>query len=114
VITRWEVPGGPGVRLDTRVVAGYKVPPHHDSMAAKLLVSQPTRAEAIACMRRALTEFIVEGIKTPIPIHREIFKHRSFAEGAVDTTFVERTWQNGALQQAAQTAPSSKTTELAA
>ncbi len=93
VITRWEVPGGPGVRLDTHVVTGYKVPPNYDSMVAKLLVYQPTRAEAIACMRRALAEFIVEGIKTTIPIHREIFDHPSFVDGDVDTTFIERTWQ---------------------
>lgn len=57
-------------------VCGYKVPPNYDSMVAKLLVYQPTRAEAIACMRGALAEFIVEGIKTTIPIHREIFKHQ--------------------------------------
>jgi acetyl-CoA carboxylase biotin carboxylase subunit len=95
VITRWQVPGGPGVRLDTHVVPGYKVPPNYDSMVAKLLVYQPTRAEAIACMRRALAEFIVEGIKTTIPIHRDIFNHPSFVNGEVDTTFIERTWQPG-------------------
>ncbi|MBM4069689.1 MAG: acetyl-CoA carboxylase biotin carboxylase subunit [Planctomycetes bacterium] len=98
VITRWQAPGGPGVRLDTHVVPGYMVPPNYDSMVAKLLVYQPTRAEAIACMRRALAEFVVEGIKTTIPIHREIFNHPSFAEGAVDTTFIERTWHNAASQ----------------
>src|SRR5207247_74247 len=57
VITRWQPPGGPGVRLDTHVVAGYRVPPNYDSLIAKLLVFQPTRAEAIATMRRALGEF---------------------------------------------------------
>jgi acetyl-CoA carboxylase biotin carboxylase subunit len=93
VITRWQVPGGPGVRLDTHVVAGYRVPPNYDSLVAKLLVHQPTRAEALACMRRALAEFVVEGIKTTIPLHREIFKHSSFIEGQVDTTFIERNWQ---------------------
>ena len=100
VITRWEVPGGPGVRLDTHVVPGYRVPPNYDSMVAKLLVYQPTRAEAIACMRRALAEFVVEGIKTTIPIHREIFRHPSFVQGAVDTTFIERTWQQNSSQPA--------------
>jgi acetyl-CoA carboxylase biotin carboxylase subunit len=59
---------------------------------AKLLVCQPTRPEAIACMRRALAEFVVEGIKTTIPLHREIFTHSAFIEGQVDTTFIERNW----------------------
>jgi acetyl-CoA carboxylase biotin carboxylase subunit len=95
VISRWQPPGGPGVRLDTHVVAGYKVPPNYDSLVAKLLVYQPTRADAIAVMRRALEEFTVEGIKTTIPLHREIFRHSSFIEGQVDTTFIERNWQGG-------------------
>ena len=95
VITRWHAPGGPGVRLDTHVVAGYRVPPNYDSLVAKLLVHQPTRAEALACMRRALAEFVVEGIHTTIPLHREILGHSAFAEGQVDTTFIERTWQKG-------------------
>jgi acetyl-CoA carboxylase, biotin carboxylase subunit len=89
-ITYWQPPGGPGVRMDTHVVAGYKVPPNYDSMVAKLLVHQPTRAAAIATMRRALREFVVEGIKTTIPLHREIFQNSSFIEGHVDTTFIER------------------------
>ena len=95
VVTRWQVPGGPGVRLDTHVVTGYRVPAHYDSLLAKLLVYQPTRAQAIACMRRALAEFIVEGIKTTIPLHQEIFNHSSFMDGQVDTTFIERNWQKG-------------------
>jgi acetyl-CoA carboxylase biotin carboxylase subunit len=94
-ITRWQPPGGPGVRLDTHVVPGYRVPPTYDSMIAKLLVHQPTRLEAIAVMRRALAEFTVEGIKTTIPIHREIFNHSAFIEGRVDTTFIERNWMKG-------------------
>ncbi|MFO0967109.1 MAG: acetyl-CoA carboxylase biotin carboxylase subunit [Gemmataceae bacterium] len=95
VIQKWQPPGGPGVRLDTHVVAGYRVPPNYDSMVAKLLVHQPTRAEAIATMRRALDEFVVEGVKTTIPIHREIFGHSAFIEGHVDTTFIERNWMKG-------------------
>ncbi len=91
-IARWQPAGGPGVRLDTHVVQGYRVPPTYDSMIAKLLVHQPTRAEALACMRRALAEFVVEGIKTTIPIHRKIFNHSAFIEGRVDTTFIERNW----------------------
>jgi acetyl-CoA carboxylase, biotin carboxylase subunit len=95
VVTRWQTPGGPGVRLDTHVVAGYRVPPNYDSLLAKLLVHQPTRAEALACMRRALAEFVVAGVKTTIPLHREIFNHSAFIEGQVDTTFIERNWQKG-------------------
>jgi acetyl-CoA carboxylase biotin carboxylase subunit len=95
VIARWQAPGGPGVRLDSHVVPGYRVPPNYDSLVAKLLVHQPTRAEALACMRRALAEFVVEGIQTTIPLHREIFNHSAFVEGQVDTTFIERNWQRG-------------------
>ncbi len=95
LITRWQPPGGPGVRLDTHAVTGYRVPPNYDSLVAKLLVHQPTRTEALACMRRALGEFIVEGIHTTIPLHREIFNHSAFIEGQVDTTFIERNWQKG-------------------
>jgi acetyl-CoA carboxylase biotin carboxylase subunit len=95
VVTRWQVPGGPGVRLDSHVVPGYRVPSHYDSLMGKLLVHQPTREEALACMRRALAEFVVEGVKTTIPLHREIFNHLAFIEGAVDTSFLERHWQKG-------------------
>jgi acetyl-CoA carboxylase biotin carboxylase subunit len=95
VVTRWQPPGGPGVRLDTHVVTGYRVPPNYDSLVAKLIVYQPTRAEALACMRRALAEFTVEGIRTTIPLHREIFNHSSFIAGQVDTTFIERQWHKG-------------------
>jgi len=90
-ITKWQPPGGQGVRLDTHVVPGYRVPPNYDSMVAKLLVYQPTRAEAIATMRRALREFVVEGIATTIPIHQEIMNTAEFSNGTVDTTFIERT-----------------------
>jgi acetyl-CoA carboxylase biotin carboxylase subunit len=92
LVTRWQPPGGPGVRLDSHVVAGYRVPPNYDSLVAKLLVHQATRADALACMRRALDEFVVEGIHTTIPIHQEIFRHSAFVAGQVDTTFIERTW----------------------
>jgi acetyl-CoA carboxylase biotin carboxylase subunit len=95
LITRWQVPGGPGVRVDSHVVPGYRVPSNYDSLVAKLLVHQATRNEALACMRRALLEFQVEGIKTTIPRHREIFNHSSFIEGQVDTTFIERNWSKG-------------------
>ncbi|HBI45287.1 MAG TPA: acetyl-CoA carboxylase biotin carboxylase subunit [Planctomycetales bacterium] len=93
LVTRWQTPGGPGVRLDTHVTAGYRIPPNYDSLVAKLLVWRPTRAEALACMRRALAEFVVGGIKTTIPRLQEIFNHPDFIAGKVDTTFIERTWQ---------------------
>jgi acetyl-CoA carboxylase biotin carboxylase subunit len=89
-VTVWRPPGGPGVRLDTHVVPGYRVPPNYDSMVAKLLVYQPTRAEACAVMRRALREFIIEGIHTTIPLHRQIFEHPAFLEGRVYTTLIEQ------------------------
>jgi len=89
-ITKWHPPGGPGVRLDSHVVTGYRVPPNYDSMVAKLLVHQPTRTEALAVMRRALREFTVEGIQTTIPLHQEIFNTAAFVDGRVDTTFIER------------------------
>src|SRR5713226_5123788 len=95
LVTCWRVPGGPGVRVDTHVVTGYRVPPNYDSLLAKLIVYQPTRTEALAIMRRALAEFIIEGVKTTIPLHREVLNHSSFVEGHVDTTFVERNWGKG-------------------
>jgi acetyl-CoA carboxylase biotin carboxylase subunit len=90
VVKTWRPPGGPGVRLDTHVCAGYRVPPNYDSMVAKLLVHQPTRAEAFAVMRRALREFIVEGVHTTIPILKTIFRNEDFIAGKVDTTYIER------------------------
>jgi acetyl-CoA carboxylase, biotin carboxylase subunit len=95
LVTTWHPPGGPGVRLDTHVVSGYRVPPNYDSLLAKLIVYQPTRMEALATMRRALAEFTIEGVKTTIPLHREMMNHSSFVEGHVDTTFVERIWGKG-------------------
>ncbi len=97
-ITVWRPAGGRGVRLDSHVSAGYIVPASYDSMIAKLIVHQATRVEAIACMRRALAEFHVEGIKTIIPLLREIFNHTGFIEGQVDTTFIERNWAGSERQ----------------
>ena len=85
------MPGGFGVRFDSHAHSGYVVPPYYDSMIGKLIVHQPTRAEAIACMLRALAELRVDGIKTTIPLHQEILSHSAFVEGRIDTTFVERT-----------------------
>lgn len=83
-------PGGPGVRVDTCAYAGWTVPPHYDSMIAKLIVHAPTRDEAIARMKRALHEFTIEGIKTTIPFFLRIFSHPDFIKGTFNTAFVER------------------------
>lgn len=89
-ITKYVAPGGPGVRVDTHVHQGWTVSPSYDSMIAKLIVHQPTRAEAITTMRRALQEFIIEPIKTTIPACLGILSHNLFVKGKVDTGFVER------------------------
>jgi acetyl-CoA carboxylase biotin carboxylase subunit len=91
-IARLVVPGGFGVRFDSHAYSGYTVSPYYDSMIGKIIVHQPTRAEAIRCMLRALGELRVDGIKTTASIHRDILSHSAFAQGRVDTTFVERTW----------------------
>lgn len=89
-ITALRVPGGPGVRWDSHIQAGYTVPPNYDSLVGKLIVHAPTRPEAIARMRRALDELVIEGVKTTIPLHRKIFRHKDFIDGNIDTTWVER------------------------
>ena len=91
-ITQLFTPGGFGVRFDTHIHQGYVVSPYYDSLIGKLIVHQPTRSEAIACMQRALAELRIEGIKTTVPLHQRIMSHSAFAEARVDTTFIERTW----------------------
>jgi acetyl-CoA carboxylase, biotin carboxylase subunit len=91
-ITRLRLPGGPGVRFDSHVHEGYTIGPWYDSMIGKLIVHRNSRAEALACMRRALDEFVIEGIKTTIPLARKLISNSAFIEGRVDTTFVERTF----------------------
>jgi acetyl-CoA carboxylase biotin carboxylase subunit len=91
-ITKLRVPGGPGVRWDSHVYQGYTIPPNYDSMIGKLIVHKPTRDEAIACMRRALDEFVVEGVKTTIPLLRDLFADKAFQTSQIDTTYIERTW----------------------
>jgi acetyl-CoA carboxylase biotin carboxylase subunit len=91
-IHRIYPPGGFGVRFDSHVHAGYTVSPFYDSMIGKLIVHQPTRAEAIAGMRRALAELRIEGVKTTVPLDGQILDHPAFIEARVDTTFIERTW----------------------
>ena len=91
-ITRFIPPGGPGVRVDTHVYQGWKVSPSYDSMIAKLIVHQRTRAEAIATMKRALQEFVIEPIKTTIPACLDIVSHSLFVKNKIDTGFVERSF----------------------
>ena len=85
-------PGGFGVRWDSHAYSGYRVSPFYDSMIGKLIVHQPTRAAAIDTMQRALRELRIDGIKTTVPLHREILDHSAFRECRIDTTFVERTF----------------------
>lgn len=85
-------PGGPGVRVDSHCYSGYSIPPHYDSMIAKLIVHRRTRDEAIRCMIRALDEFVVEGPYTTISFQREVLSHADFLAGLHDTNFVERTF----------------------
>ena len=92
LIEVYQPPGGPGVRLDTHVYAGYEISPRYDSLIGKLIVHKPDREQAIACMKRALHEFRIEPIKTTIPLYLEVFDHVKFIRGNVDTTFIERTW----------------------
>ncbi len=89
-ITFFLPPGGPGVRVDSAAYAGWTVPPHYDSMIAKLIVHGKSREEAISRMRRALDEFVIEGIKTTIPFHKKIFSHPDFIKGNFNTDFLER------------------------
>ena len=87
-ITGLHTPKGHGVRVDTHVYAGYKIPPYYDSMIAKLIVRGKTRALAIRKMRRALDEFVIEGVKTTIPFHRQLMDDPRFLAGDFDTTFL--------------------------
>jgi acetyl-CoA carboxylase, biotin carboxylase subunit len=91
-ITKLRVPGGLGVRWDSHVHEGYRVPPYYDSMIGKLIVHRESREQAIITLRRALSEFVVDGIKTTIPLLRKIIEHPVFVDGSGDTKFVERTW----------------------
>ncbi|HMS09675.1 MAG TPA: carbamoyl phosphate synthase, partial [Pyrinomonadaceae bacterium] len=88
-ITAFNIPGGPGVRVDTAAYPGYTVPPYYDSMIAKLIVHARTRELAIARMQRALDMMVVEGIKTTIPLHRKIMADERFRSGNFSTKFME-------------------------
>ncbi len=88
-ITTFHAPGGHGIRLDTNVYAGYMIPPYYDSMIAKLITTAQTREEAINKMKRALDEFVIEGVKTTIPFHRQLMDHPDYVAGNYTTKFME-------------------------
>jgi acetyl-CoA carboxylase biotin carboxylase subunit len=88
-ITNFHMPGGHGVRVDSHAYAGYVVPPNYDSLIAKLIVSAQTREEVIVRMKRALSEFVIEGIKTTIPFHLKLMDDKNFQSGNFTTKFLE-------------------------
>ncbi len=89
-IEKWHAPGGPGVRVDTHICAGYLVPPNYDSLIAKLIVKGQTREDALGRMRAALDEMVVEGIETSVPLHKAMIEEPGFAAGGVDIHHLER------------------------
>ena len=89
LITTYHCPGGHGVRIDTHAYSGYTIPPNYDSMISKLIVVAQTREEAILKMRRALDEYIIEGIKTTIPFHQKLMMNEDFCNGNFTTKFME-------------------------
>ncbi len=93
-INLWHAPGGPGVRVDSHIYTNYFVPPNYDSMVAKLLAFGDTREQALARMRSALTETVVEGIKTNAPLHRELLLDAKFMEGGTNIHYLEHWMQN--------------------
>ena len=89
-IRLWHAPGGPGVRVDSHIYSGYNVPPNYDSLIGKVIAHAETREAAIARMKNALAEMVVEGIKTNIALHQEIFNHAAFRSGGQDIHYLER------------------------
>ncbi len=90
LISLWHAPGGPGIRVESHIYSGYKVPPYYDSMIGKLIAHGNDRPTAIARMRPALTEIVIEGIKTNVPLHEEIFQHAAFQSGGTDIHYLEK------------------------
>jgi acetyl-CoA carboxylase biotin carboxylase subunit len=88
-VNEYHAPGGLGVRVDSGLYSGYKVPPHYDSMIAKLIVHGNTRAECLMRLRRSLTEFVIDGIKTTVPLHQELILNDEFINGAYDIHWLE-------------------------
>jgi len=90
LISLFHAPGGPGVRLDSHIYSGYAVPPYYDSMIGKLVTHGGDRDAAIARMKNALAEIVIEGIRTNVPLHQEIFQHAAFQQGGTDIHYLEK------------------------
>ena len=88
-IQLWHAPGGPGIRIDSHVYSGYAVPPHYDSLIGKLIAHGENRRSAIARMTTALSEIVIEGIRTNVALHQEIFQHTAFKTGGTDINYLE-------------------------
>jgi acetyl-CoA carboxylase, biotin carboxylase subunit len=89
-ITDLHWPGGPGIRVDSHAYAGYRIPPHYDSLIAKIIAWAPSRQEAIARLHRALEETVLDGVKTTIPFHLKVLDNAFYKRGAVYTNFIPR------------------------
>ena len=89
IVERYLPPGGPGVRVDSHLYSGYIIPPHYDSLLAKLIVWAETREAAIVRMRRALEEYVIEGITTTIPFQQQLLQHEGFIRGETYTHFIQ-------------------------
>ncbi len=89
-VSLWHPPGGPGIRVDSHVYTGYKVPPHYDSLLAKVIAHGEERPSAIARMTSALGEIVLDGIHTNLPLHQEIFQHSAFKSGGTDIHYLEK------------------------
>jgi acetyl-CoA carboxylase biotin carboxylase subunit len=90
LITLWHPPGGPGIRVESHIYSGYKVPPYYDSMIGKIIAHGESREAAFARMKNALSEIVIEGIKTTVPLHQEIFQHAAFQAGGTDIHYLEK------------------------
>ena len=90
LVTLWHAPGGPGIRMESHVYSGYKVPPYYDSMIGKLIAHGETRDAAFARMKNALNEIVIEGIRTNVALHQEIFQHAAFQAGGTDIHYLEK------------------------
>ncbi|WP_322084599.1 acetyl-CoA carboxylase biotin carboxylase subunit [Burkholderia sp. BCC1972] len=99
-VDSWIAPGGPGIRVESHLYPGYTIPPHYDSLIAKLLAHGRTRDEAIARMRVALDEIVIGGVDTSVPLHRLLMNEQSFVEGGFDIHHLERLIASGALHGA--------------
>jgi acetyl-CoA carboxylase biotin carboxylase subunit len=90
LVTLWHPPGGPGVRVESHIYSGYRVPPYYDSMIGKIIAHGESREAAFARIKNALSEIVIEGIKTTVPLHQEIFQHAAFQAGGTDIHYLEK------------------------